>query len=246
MRFKKKVVLVTGASKGLGRSTAILFAKEGADVVVNYYKSEKQAEEVVSEIKNMGRKSIKVKADVSIENEVKEMINQVITVFEKIDVLVNNAGVIFEMPLKNRTMEFWDKTLNVNLKGTFICSKLVSFFMRKAKSGNIINVASVNPIYKNNPEVIDYDVSKAGVIALTHDFSKELAPYVRVNAVAPGWIETDMNKELSSNYKKREIDKIYLRRFAAPEEIANVILFIASREASFVNNSIIKVDGGYN
>src|SRR3989338_4410924 len=243
MRFKNKVVLITGSSRGIGRATALEFAKEGANVVINYVKSEKEANSLVNEIKKIGSNAIAVKCDVSKENEVKEMIEKIIKTFTKIDILVNNAGIVFDVPFRERTVDQWKRTLEVNLIGAFICCKHVVPHMKK---GKIVNVSSNNGISSGGPYSMDYDASKAGLINLTNTLAQELSPNIKVNSVVPGWINTDMNKDLPKDLIKKETERIYLKRFAKPEEIAKVILFLCSEDASFINGSIIKVDGGYN
>lgn len=245
MRLKNKIALITGSSRGIGKATALLFAKEGAKVVVNYFSSEKEAFAVVDEIKKIGSDAIAVKCDVSKENDVKGMVQQVVDKFGKIDILVNNAGVVFDAPLFERTVEQWKKTLDVNLLGTFLCSKYASQQMLKKGGGKIINISSTNAINAFSPEAMDYDASKAGIIILTRDLAKELAPKIQVNSIAPGWVDTEMNKDLPKDFIEEETEKIYLRRFAKPEEIGKAILFLASDESSYITGSILKVDGGY-
>ena len=245
MKLKNKIAIITGASKGIGKSTALLFAKEGAKIVVNYSFSEKEALSVIDEIKKIGSEAIAIKCDVSKENEVKEMIKQTIDKFGKIDILVNNAGIVFDVPFFERTVKQWKKTMDVNLLGTFLCSKYASEQMLKNESGKIINISSTNGINSFSPESMDYDASKAGIIILTRDLAKELAPKIQVNSIAPGWVDTEINKDLPKDFVEEETKKIYLKRFAKPEEIAKSILFLASDDASYITGSILKVDGGY-
>jgi len=245
MRLKNKIALITGASRGIGKATALLFAKEGAKVVVNYFSSEKEAFSVVNEIKKIGSDAIAIKCDVSKENDVKKMVQKTIDKFGKIDILVNNAGIVFDVPFFERTVEQWKKTLDVNLLGTFLCSKYVSQQMLKTGGGKIINISSTNGINSFSPEAMDYDASKAGIIVLTRDLAKELAPKIQVNSIAPGWVDTEMNKDLPKDFVEEETEKIYLKRFAKPEEIGKAILFLASDESSYITGSILKVDGGY-
>ncbi len=245
MKLKGKVALITGSSRGIGKATSLLFAKEGAKVVVNYIKSEKDAKDVVAEIKKLGSEAIAVKCDVSDEEHVKKMIEKTVSTFGKIDILINNAGIVFDIPFIERTVEHWKRTLEVNLIGTFLCSKYAARHMKKQNGGKIVNIASTNAIDSFNPDAIDYDASKAGVVILTRDLAKELAPTIQVNCVAPGWVDTDINKALPKEYVKQEAQKIYMKRFARPEEIAKAILFLASDDASFITGSTLKVDGGY-
>ncbi len=245
MKLKNKIAIITGASRGIGKSTALLFAKEGAKIVVNYFSSEKEALSVVDEIKKIGSEAIAIKCDVSEENEVKEMINHTIDKFGKIDILVNNAGIVFDVPFFERTVEQFKRTIDVNLLGTFLCSKYASEQMLKNDHGKIINISSTNGINCFSPDAMDYDGSKAGIIILTRDLAKELAPKIQVNSIAPGWVDTEMNQNLSKDFIDEEKEKIYLKRFAKPEEIAKSILFLASDDASYITGSILKVDGGH-
>lgn len=243
MKLKNKVALITGSSRGIGRATALLFAKEGANIVVNYSKSEKESNKVIDEIKKLGSDAIRIKCDVSDEKQVKEMVEQTIKKFGKIDILVNNAGVVFDVPFKERTVDQWKRTLDVNLIGVFLCCKYIAPHM--PKGGRIVNISSTNGINSFSPDAMDYDTSKAGVIILTRDLAKELAPNILVNSVAPGWVDTAMNKDLSKDFVEKENKKIYLKRFAQPEEIAKTILFLASDDASYITGVTLVVDGGY-
>jgi 3-oxoacyl-[acyl-carrier protein] reductase len=245
MKFKNKVVLVTGSSRGIGRATAIEFAKEGAKVIVNYYNSKKEADSVVNVIKKLGSEAIAIKCDVSDEKQVKQMFDEVIKRFDRLDILVNNTGIVFDVPFFKRTMEQWRRTLEVNLTGVYICSKYAAQSMLKRGGGHIINISSTNGINTYNPNSVDYSAAKAGVINLTKTMAIELAPNILVNCVAPGWIETEMNENLPKNYIEKETEKIYLRRFGKPEEIAKVVLFLASDDSSYLTGSVIVVDGGY-
>ncbi|HHT38731.1 MAG TPA: 3-oxoacyl-ACP reductase FabG [Mollicutes bacterium] len=245
MDFKGKIALVTGSSRGIGKATIIELASKGCNVIINYVNGEKEAEELKKYVNNKFNIDVMViKADVSNEEEVKEMIDKIITKFNKIDILVNNAGIAIDNGFHEKTIDEFKKVLDVNLIGTYLVSKYVSVQMLKQKYGKIINVSSTNGINTNYPYSIDYDASKAGVISLTRNLALQLAPYINVNCVAPGWVKTEMNKELDENYIKEENKKILLNRFAEPEEIAKVIAFLASDDASYVNNTVIRVDGG--
>ncbi len=244
MKLKNKTAIITGSSSGIGKATALLFAKEGANVVINYISPEKEALVVADEAKKLGVQAIAIKCDVSKENEVKKMVTETMGKFGGIDVLVNNAGIVYDVPLFERTMDQWQRTLDVNLLGNFLCSKYVAERMLKKGKGRIVNISSTNAINSFSPDAIDYDASKAGVITLTKDFAKALAPKINVNAVAPGWVDTKMNKDLPSEFVQDEASKIYLKRFAKPEEIAQAILFLASDEASYITGSVLVVDGG--
>ena len=241
----KKVVLVTGASKGIGKATAIEFAKHDYNIVINYYSDNAKAEEVKKYIiENYDVDVMLCKADVSKEDEVKNMVNEVINHFGKIDVLVNNAGIAIDTTFEDKTVENFRRTLDVNLIGQFICARAVSKYMLKEGSGSIINISSNTGFEQYYPYGLDYDASKAGVISLTHNLAVEFAPTIRVNSVAPGWVNTEMNKELDEEFVKEECEKIFLGRFAEPSEIAKVVVFLASDDASYINGEIIRLDGG--
>ena len=241
-----KVVLVTGGSRGIGKAISKRFAKEGYDIIINYKENESRAEEAKKEIENSyDAKVMLIKADLSNEEAIIDMVNQIFNTYGKIDVLVNNAGVVFDKEFDERTIKDWENTFKVNLIAPFVLTKLIGRKMYEAKSGAIINISSTNGINTYYPTSVDYDASKAGVISLTYDAAVEFAPYVRVNSVAPGWVNTEMNKDLEEDFVKEETEKILVKRFAEPEEIANVVYFLASDEASFVNSEVIKVDGGW-
>jgi 3-oxoacyl-[acyl-carrier protein] reductase len=246
MNFKDKVVLITGSSRGIGKSTAIEFASKNCNVVINYFNSEKEAAELKDFIiDKYNVKALIIKADVSKEVDVKKMIETTIKEFGKIDIVVNNAGIAIDNGFDEKTVEEFRRVLDVNLIGTYLVSKYVGKYMIEQKYGKIINVSSTNGIDTNYPYSIDYDASKAGIISLTHNFAKQYSPYINVNAVAPGWVITDMNKELDKDYMEEEQKKVFLNRFADPSEIAKVIVFLASDDASYINNTIIRVDGGF-
>ena len=237
-----KVVLITGASRGIGRSIAYVFAEHGYDIIINYKNNKKKAIDLKKCLEDKyGIKCIIVKADISIESEVINMVEESILAFSKIDVLVNNAGIAMDSCFSDKSVDDFREVLNVNLIGTFLASKYVSKYMNK---GSIINISSTNGIDSYYPFSMDYDASKAGVINLTKNLAIELGPDVRVNAVAPGWVNTDMNKLLDDDFILKEKDKIVLDRFADPFEIARVVYFLASDDASYVNGTVIKVDGG--
>lgn len=200
MKLKDKIAIVTGSSRGIGRATALLFAKNGAKIIVNYSKSEDEANKVVKEIEKIGSQAIAVKCDVSEEEQVKAMVEEIINKFGKVDILVNNAGVVYDVPFQEKTADQWIKTLGVNLIGVFLCSKYVSEHMKKQGSGKIVNVSSTNGINCFSPETMDYDASKAGVIILTRGLAKELALSIQVNSVAPGWVNTKMNEDLPDDF----------------------------------------------
>jgi len=241
-----KNVLVTGGTRGMGEAIVKEFAKNGYNIVINYVKSNQKAISLRSEIeKEYKVKVLLIQADLSYEDEISKMVKTTLQEFGKIDVLVNNAGIVIDKEFVNRTVEDWKQTLNVNLIAPFILTKLIGKEMVKQKSGAIINISSTNGIDTYYPSSVDYDASKSGLISLTYDSAVEFAPYVRVNCVAPGWVNTEMNKELPIDYVKEETERILVKRFGEPEEIAKVVAFLASEDASFVNSTVIKVDGGW-
>lgn len=241
----EKVALVTGSSRGIGAATIIEFAKNGYSVVINYVNSEEEAMTLKKQVEeDYHVKVLTIRADVSIEEEVRSMVEEVIHTFGHIDCLVNNAGIAIDTLFEDKTVENFRKILDVNLIGAFLVSKYVGEYMLKDKKGSIINISSTNGIDTVYPMSLDYDASKAGVISLTHNLAIQYAPYIRVNSVAPGWVLTDMNQELDSEFIKEECDSILQNRFADPSEIAKVIVFLASDDASYINNEVIRVDGG--
>lgn len=240
----KKVVLVTGSARGIGKATIIKFASEGYNVVINYNKSASAADELKEYVeKEFNNKALAIKADVSNELEVKNMIEQIINVFGRIDAVVNNAGIVFDRDFESITVEEFKRTLEVNVIGAFIVSREASKYMKKGST--IVNVSSTNGTKTISPECLDYNVSKIGLQSLTRDLSYQFKPNIRVNAVAIGWADTDMNKELPQEYIDDENSKIYLKRFAIPEEIAKTIYYLSSDESSYVNSEILVIDGGY-
>lgn len=244
MNFYKRVVLVTGSSRGIGRSIAVRFAREGANVIVNYRSNKKEAEVITEIISSYGNDCISIQADVSKEEEVKEMVEKIIEKYGRIDILVNNAGIAIDRDFEDRKVEDWNDTLDTNLVGTFLVSKYVGKYMKEQQYGKIINISSTNGMDTTYTYSVDYDASKAALINLTKNLAIEFSPYVNVNAVAPGWVDTEMNAELSKEYLKEEKNKILLKRFAEPEEIADVVLFLASDKARYIDGETIRVDGG--
>ena len=242
----EKVVLITGSSKGIGKATAIEFAKIGGyKVVINYLTDKESAEKLSDYLKQEYQtETLVIKADISQEIQVKGMIKEIINKYGRIDVLVNNAGIAIDKEFEDRTVEDWKRTLEVNTIGTYLVSKYASENMLENKNGKIINVSSTNGINTFFPSSIDYDASKAAIINLTYNLAIQFAPYINVNAVAPGWVNTEMNKELPKDLIQEETEKIYKKRFAEPEEIAKVICFLASEDAEYINGTVIKVDGG--
>lgn len=241
--YGKKCAVVTGSSRGIGAATIEEFAKKNYNVVINYVQHEKTAEDLKKKIENLYNvQAILVKADISIEEEVFYLLEETKKIFKRIDVLVNNAGIAIDTTLEDKTVDNFNKIINTNLIGTFLCCKYIGTFMKEQGFGSIVNIASGNAIDAYYPYSMDYDASKAGVISLTHNFALLYAKEIHVNCVAPGWVNTDTNKEMDEEFYKKECNHILLNRFAEPKEIAETIVFVA--EASYINDSIIKVDGG--
>ena len=241
----KRTVIVTGGSRGIGASISKRFAKDGYNIVINYVNNDERANKLKDELENKYKAEVLlVKADVSNENDVKWLIDETINKFGYINCLVNNAGIAIDKPFLDKTPDEFRKTLDTNLVGPFITSKLAYNYLINADNASIINISSTNGIDTLYPESIDYDASKAGVISLTKNLASVYGPNVRVNSVAPGWVKTEMNSDLDKDFMKDEEDKIILGRFAEPDEIANVVYFLASKEASYINGEVIIVDGG--
>jgi len=239
-----KAALVTGASRGIGRAIAISLAEAGADVAVNYSGSEQAAEEVVRHIESLGRRAFKVKADVASSAQVEEMVKQVLDQFGKLDILVNNAGITRDNLIMRMKEEEFDQVMNTNLKGVFNCIKAVTRPMMKQRSGKIINISSVVGVLGNAGQA-NYVAAKAGVIGLTKSAARELASRnIAVNAVAPGFIETDMTDKLTAEQREQMLQQIPAARLGKPEDIARVVRFLASDDAAYMTGQTIHVDGG--
>jgi len=242
-----KVALVTGSSRGIGLKIIYELAKNNYDVIINYNNDYVSALNLEKEIKeSFNVKTMVIKCDISNEEEVKEMVDKAISYFGKVDILINNAGISIDTLYEDKTTENFKKIIDTNLIGPFIISRLLGDIMYKNGYGKIINISSNCALEAYYEESLDYDASKAGLISLTHNLAKHYAPIVNVNALALGWVDTDMNKNLSSEFKKQELDKIYLHRFATAEEIAKIVCFLCSDDASYINNEVIRVDGGTN
>lgn len=238
------VSLVTGSAKNLGKEIIIEFAKNNYNVVINYKTSEKEANELAEYvINNYHVKALAIKCDITKEEDIKEMINKIITELGSIDVLVNNAAIELNSDINTKNIESFHKVLDVNLVGTFLVSKYVKDVMKK---GHIINITSNNAINKNDPNTLEYDASKAGIISLTHNLAKEYAPNINVNAIAPGWILTDSIKELddklNGEFIKSESQNILKKRFADMNEIASLVYYLTTND--YINDTVITIDGG--
>lgn len=238
-----KVVIVTGSSRGIGAATIKEFAKNKYNVVINYNNSEKEANKLKEEVEKTYKiKALALQADVSKEEDILKLINNTLKEFNRIDVLVNNAGIAIDTTLEDKTVDNFRKIIDTNLISTFLMCKHVGKIMLNQGNGSIVNISSTNGIDSFYPFSMDYDASKAGVISLTHNFALEYAPTIRVNSIAPGWVNTEMNKELDDDFKKEEYKHILLNRFAETEEIAKEIYHVAN--STYLNDCIIKVDGG--
>ena len=237
-----QTAIVTGASRGIGKAIAIFLAKEGAEVIINYSSSLENANKVVSEINSFGGKAYPLQADISNENSVNELIKTVLEKNNKIDVLVNNAGITKDGLLMRMKTDDWQKVLDLNLSGVFYCTRAVSRQMLKQKKGRIINITSVVGLM-GNPGQANYSAAKAGVVGLTQSAAKEFASRgITVNAVAPGFISTDMTKDLNS---ESILSAIPLGRFGNPEDVAGAVRFLASDpSAAYITGQTIQVDGG--
>lgn len=244
MLLDGKAALVTGASRGIGKAIALTLAAEGADIIVNYAGNAAAAQDTVSRITDLGRKAIAIKADVASEQEVNAMIKQTIAEFGRIDILVNNAGITRDNLLLRMKEEDWDAVLHTNLKGVFLCTKAVAKFMMKQREGKIVNLASIVGVTGNAGQA-NYAAAKAGVIAFTKSIAQELASRgIRVNAVAPGFITTDMTNVLSDEVKKEMAAKIPLARLGSPEDVAQAVLFLVSSLSDYITGQTINVNGG--
>ena len=244
MLLANKIALVTGASRGIGRAIAIELAREGADVVVNFNQSEEKAEEVAHAIETIGRRGLAIKADVSRTDQIEAMRKQVLKEFGGVQVLVNNAGVHHHLKSWEIDEAEWRRVLGVNIGGVFLCSRMFSPEMRENKWGRIINISSIIAFTGTDHEA-HYGASKSAVVGLTKSLALELAPYnITVNAIAPGWIETDMTATATVEEKKKALELIPLRRMGEPEDIAHAAVFLASERASFITGQTIHVNGG--
>jgi 3-oxoacyl-[acyl-carrier protein] reductase len=238
-----KVILVTGASRGIGRATALLAAQNHAKVIINYNNSKDKASELVDLIKGQGYEASMIKADVSSEDEVKKMFKQIKDEYSRIDVLVNNAGIMINNLLMMMKMDEFNKIIETNCKGVFLCTRQATKIMIKQKSGKIINMSSVVGVNGNHGQSV-YSASKSFVIGFTKAMAKELGRYgITVNAVAPGFIETDLTKDTTEKTKEELMSNIAMKRFGTPEDIAKVVLFLSSNLSDYVSGQIIGIDG---
>lgn len=245
-RLEGRAAVVTGGGRGIGRAICVAYAKEGADVVVNYASQEKPAQEVVELIAKTGRKGVAIKGNVALKSDAEKIITTCIDHFGKIDILVNNAGVSKPNMLYKMSEEQWNEVIDIQLKGPFLCTQIASKYMMERKYGRIINVTSSAGLWGTKGQ-INYSAAKGGVVALTKSAARELAGHgITVNVVQPGYVGTEMFDKVKADPKLMEIytGRILLGRFAEPEEVAPTFVFLASDEASYITGQLICVDGG--
>ena len=240
-----KTVLITGGSRGIGKAVAIKFAEKGNQIIINYVSEKTDTEKLKNELLEAGAKDVLlIKADVSNSEDVKNMVKESIEKFEKIDILVNNAGITKDNLLMRMSEEVFDKVIQINLKGTYLVTKEVTKYMMKKRSGSIVNLASVVGVAGNAGQC-NYAASKAGIIGFTKSIAKELASRnIRANAVAPGFIETDMTNVLKEEIKENINSQIPLRRMGSAKEVAELVYFLGEDASSYITGQVINVDGG--
>ncbi|MBU1913161.1 MAG: 3-oxoacyl-[acyl-carrier-protein] reductase [Candidatus Omnitrophica bacterium] len=238
-----KVALITGGARGIGKEIAMLFARNGSNIAICDVNLE-EAEKTAQEIRGLGRESLAFKADVTDSSQVQDMVDKILDKFNKIDILINNAGITKDNLLLRMSEEEWDKVIAVNLKGTFVCTKFVSKVMLKQRFGKMVNLASIIGIIGNAGQA-NYAASKAGIIGLTKSVAKELASRnICVNAIAPGFIRTDMTSKLPEEVQKKMLSVIPLARFGEAKDVADLALFLSSESSSYITGQVIQVDGG--
>ena len=245
MRLQGKSALVTGAGKGIGLAIAKLFAQEGAKVAINYHSSSQAALTLIREVKKQGSQALAIKADVSRIDEVKKMVQLTVEKFDTIDILVNNAGIMMPAAFLDCTEEIWDMTLAINLKGAYLCSREVAPIMLRQGKGRIVNISSLAGLAERTSlRNTAYTVSKAGIIGLTRSLTVNLGPTINVNAICPGFIDTDMSASLSPDRRMKAIEDSPLKRTGTPEEIAQTALFLVCDDSNFITGEIFTVSGG--
>jgi 3-oxoacyl-[acyl-carrier protein] reductase len=247
MRLKGKNALVTGSSRGVGRAVALAYAKEGANVLVNYTSNEKAANEVVQEIERMGCQSQAVKADVAQKADSENLVQAAVEAFGSLDILVNNAGFTRPALMLKMTEEQWDAVVDIHLKGAFLCAQAAAQHMKERMSGKIINVTSVAGLVGTVGQ-INYSAAKGGVLSMTKSMARELARYnICANVISLGIVATDMSEKITTDEKLKEIymNRILLKRFAEPDDISPAFVFLASDEANYITGQLLCVDGGY-
>jgi 3-oxoacyl-[acyl-carrier protein] reductase len=245
MRLEGKVAIVTGSSRGIGKAIAERFAAEGAKVTVNWVGKEREAQAVVDSIRKGGGDALSVRADVSSAADVKELVRATVDRFGRVDILVNNAGVMFTKPVLETTEDEWDRTIDINLKGAYLCAKEVAPIMLRQQAGKIIMMSSNSGLYHPSAmRFTEYVVSKAGMNGLTKALALALGPHITVNAICPGWIKTDMIADTDPEVEKRILAETALARWGLPDEVASAAVFLASKEADFITGELLIVAGG--
>lgn len=240
-----KVAIVTGASRGIGRAVAERFASQGAKVVINYVSNEGEARDVVSRIESDGGEATPLRADVSSSSDVKHLVAATVDRFGTVDILVNNAGIMISKAALDATEEDWDRTIDINLKGAYLCSKEVAPIMQRRKGGKIINMSSNSGLYHPSAmRFTEYVVSKAGLNGLTKALALAWGPYITVNAICPGWIKTEMVEGTDPEVEQRILAETALGRWGTPDEVAGAALFLASKDAGFITGELLIVAGG--
>ena len=242
--LKDKVVIITGGSKGIGKACCVAFAKAGANVVFTYYKSKAEAEFLKKELKSLNTGCLSLRIDVRSYQECRKVVEEALKKFKKIDILINNAGIIKDKALVMMSLEEWQDVIDTNLGGTFNMTKSVITTFLKQKKGIIINIGSVSGL-AGIPRQTNYSASKAGIVGFSKALAKEVAPYnIRVNVVCPGYISTDMLSSLREDTKKEILKNIPVKRLGQPREIADFCVFLASDKAGYITGDVIKIDGG--
>jgi 3-oxoacyl-[acyl-carrier protein] reductase len=244
-RLDGKVAIVTGSSRGIGKAVAERFAAEGAKVTVNWVGRENEARAVVESIERGGGEAHSVRADVSSSQDVRDLVRSTIDRFGRVDILVNNAGVMITKSVLDTTEDDWDRTIDINLKGAYLCSKEVAPVMVRQQTGKIIMMSSNSGLYHPSAmRFTEYVVSKAGMNGLTKALALALGPHITVNAICPGWIKTDMIADTDPEVERRILDETALKRWGVPDEVASAAVFLASKEADFITGELLIVAGG--
>lgn len=242
--LKGKTAVVTGASRGIGRAIALKLAEMGANIVINCRSNSKSVEDIIAEIESKGGRAVAIQGDVSIFSQAENIMKKAVEIFGTLDILVNNAGITKDGLVLRMKEEDFDKVIEVNLKGAFNCIRHASIIMVKQKSGKIINLSSVVGVTGNAGQV-NYAAAKAGIIGLTKSLARELASRgINVNAVAPGFIQTDMTEVLSDKVKENTLNSIPLKRFGTVEDVSNVVAFLCSSDSDYITGQVINIDGG--
>lgn len=244
MKLDGKVALVTGGSRGIGRAIALLLAERGAKVVINYNRNLEEANIVLAAIEAKGGQAVAVKGDVSVPADAQSLVEQTVKTYGRIDILVNNAGITKDTLMMRMSESDWDSVLDTNLKGAYLCAKAALRPMLKSKGGRIINISSVSGQAGSGGQT-NYSAAKAGLIGFTKALAREVGSRsITVNAVAPGFIETDMTNVLAEEFKKKILEQIPLERIGKPEDVAEAVAFLASDAANYITGQVLAVNGG--